>query len=150
MEKQWPIKIQLVNPQAPFLLKDSLTIAADCTLAANPELSSRFGKDETVVIACPMLEDSERVASQIDRIIGESKAKKVEVYTMEVPCCHPIHMMVERSMGERRKRGLEVKNYIVRVMTRKVEPWTPGKVDRSMIEMERRVHAMHHGGEHHR
>ncbi|MFQ6130179.1 MAG: hypothetical protein ACE5OT_05185 [Candidatus Hadarchaeaceae archaeon] len=149
-EKQWPIKIQLVNPRAPFMLKDSLIIAADCTLAANPKLSSRFGKDETVVIACPMLEDSDGVASKIDQIIGESKAKKIEVYTMEVPCCHPIHMMVDRSMREKRKKGLEVKNYIVRVMTRKAEPWTPGKVDMSMIEMERKVHAMHHGEEHHR
>ena len=149
LEKQWPIKIQLVSPEASFMQRDSLIIAADCTLAANPELSNRFGRDETIVIACPMLEDSSRVESKIHQIIGKTRAKKIEVYTMEVPCCHPIHMIVNRSVMEGRKKDLEVKNYIVRVMTRKAEPWTPGKIDISMIEMERRVHGMHHGGEHH-
>lgn len=143
-EIQWPVKILLVHPQAPFMQQDSLTIAADCTLLANPELSKQFNKGETMIIGCPLLEDPDRLAEKIGLIAGETKAKKIEVYTMEVPCCHAIHMMVNRSLDKKRRHDVEVKNFIVRVMTGKAEPYVFGKVDRSMLEMETRAHGRHH------
>ncbi|MBS7281621.1 MAG: hypothetical protein KIH09_17555 [Candidatus Freyarchaeota archaeon] len=144
VEKQWPVKILLVHPQAPFMQKGSLVIASDCTLLVNPELSNRFKNGETVVVGCPLLEDPDRLAEKIDLIVEETKAKKIEVYTMEVPCCHAIHMMVGRSVEKKQKQGVKVENYIVRVMTGKVEPYTFGRVDRSMVEMEMRAHGGHH------
>jgi hypothetical protein len=143
-EKQWPVKILLVHPQAPFMQRDSLVIASDCTLLANSELSSRFKNGDTVVTGCPLLEDPDRLAEKIDLIAEETKAKKIEVYTMEVPCCHAIHMMVSRSMDKKQKRDVKVENFIVRVMTGKAEPYVFGKVDRSMMEMEMRAHGEHH------
>lgn len=143
-KRQWPVKILLVHPQAPFMQRDSLTIASDCALLVNPELSSRFKSGDTVVTGCPLLEDPDRLAEKIDLIAEETKAKKIEVYTMEVPCCHAIHMMVGRSMEKKRKQGVKVENYIVRVMTGKAEPYALGRVDRSMVEMEKRAHGMHH------
>ncbi len=144
VEKQWPIKISLVHPQASFMQKDSLTIASDCALLANPELSARYKKGETVVVGCPLLEDPDRLAEKIDLIAEETGAKKIEVYTMEVPCCHAIHMMVNRSMDKKQEKGIKVNNFIVRVMTGKAEPYAFGKVDRSMMEMEMRAHGKHH------
>lgn len=143
-EKQWPVKILLVHPQAPFMQKASLVIAADCALLTNPDLSRRFKDGETVVIGCPLLEDPDRLAKKIDLIIEETEAKNVEVYTMEVPCCHAIHMMVDQSMRKKRKEGAKVENYIVRVMSGKVEPYVLGKIDESMVEMERKAHGGHH------
>ena len=63
---------------------------------------------------------------------------------MEVPCCHAIQMMVNRSMGKKQEKGIKVNNFIVRVMTGKAEPYAFGKVDRSMMEMEMRAHGKHH------
>lgn len=143
MEKQWPVKILLVHPQAPFMQKDSLIIASDCTLITNPQLSSRFKKGETIVIGCPLLEDPDRLAEKLDLIAEETKAKKIEVYTMEVPCCHAIHMMVDRSLSKKKKRGIKVEKHIVRVMTGDAEPYVPGRLDRSMLEMEMRAHGGH-------
>jgi len=143
-EKQWPVKILLVHPQAHFMQKSSLVIAADCALLTNPDLSRRFMNGETVVIGCPLLEDPDRLAKKMDLIIEETEAKNVEVYTMEVPCCHAIHMMVDQSMRKKLKQDVKVENYIVRVMTGKVEPYALGKIDESMIEMERRAHGEHH------
>lgn len=139
-ERQWPVKILLVHPQAPFMQQELLTIAADCTLLTNPELSKRFGQGGTVVIGCPLLEDPDRLAEKIGLIAGETQAKRIEVYTMEVPCCHAIHMMVQRALDGKGRRDIKVKNYIVRVMTGKAEPYTFGRVDRSMLEMERIAH----------
>ncbi len=143
-EKQWPVKILLVHPQAPFMQKASLVIAADCALLTNPDLPMRFKNGETVVIGCPLLEDPDRLAKKIDLIIEETKAKNIDVYTMEVPCCHAIHMMVNQSMQKKQKQGTKVENHIVRVLTGKVEPYALGKIDESMIEMERRAHGEHH------
>ncbi|MEW5995620.1 MAG: hypothetical protein AB1744_14655, partial [Candidatus Zixiibacteriota bacterium] len=116
-----------------------------CTLASNTELSRRFNSGETVVIGCPLLEDPDRLAEKLDLILGETGAKKIEIYTMEVPCCHAIHMMVNRSL-KKTDRNLKVENYIVRVTTGKAEPYVFGNVDRSMIEMEMKAHGGHRCG----
>lgn len=119
--------------------RESLIVAADCTLIANPELPQRYHKGETVVIGCPLLENPDRLAEKIDLIMGESRVKHIEVYTMEVPCCYAIHMMVDRSV-KKRKKEIDIKNFIVRAMTGEIEPYTFGRLDMSMIEMERKVH----------
>ena len=54
---QWPVKILLVHPKAPFLQKEKLIIAADCSVLSNKGLGEKFGKGETVIIGCPLLED---------------------------------------------------------------------------------------------
>lgn len=95
------------------------------------------------MVGCPLLKDPDRLAEKLDLIAEETKAKRIEVYTMEVPCCHAIHMMIDRSVSKRRQ-DIKVENYIVRVMTGKAEPYAPGRLDRSMLEMEMRVHGGHH------
>jgi hypothetical protein len=142
MEKQWPVKILLVHPQAPFMQHSKLIIASDCAVLTNPELAERFKRGETVLIGCPLLEDPDRLAQKFDLIAQETGAKEIEVYTMEVPCCHAFHMMVRHSL-ERAKKSIETKNYIVRVLTGKPEPYEFGRIDRSMIEMEHRAHGGH-------
>ena len=137
---QWPVKILLVHPQAPFLRRDRLTIAADCSVLANSDLSDKFRKGETVIIGCPLLEDPDRLMKKLMLIIKETTASEIEVYTMEVPCCHAIHMMTSRALKEAGKEDINVKHYIVRVMTGRVEPYKHGVIDESMIEAERRAH----------
>jgi len=46
------------------MYKDSLIIAADCTLLTNPDLSARFKRGETVVVGCPLLEDPDRLTEK--------------------------------------------------------------------------------------
>jgi len=138
MGRQWPVKILLVSPKAPFMQKDSLTIAADCTLLLNPEIYEKFGKGETVVIGCPLLENPDSLSEKISTILKSSKIKRVSVYTIEVPCCHAIHLMVNRSIKGR--SDVQVEGYIVRVATGKAEPYKPGRIDESMLEMERLAH----------
>ncbi len=58
---QWPVKILLVHPQASFLQKEKLTIAADCAVLTNKEFGEKFRKGETVIIGCPLLEDPSRI-----------------------------------------------------------------------------------------
>lgn len=140
---QWPVKILLVHPKALFLTHNKITIAADCAVLLNESLSGRFRNGDSVIIGCPLLEDPYRLASKIALIMKESTAKEVEVYTMEVPCCHAIHMMVSKAIGESGK-PINSKHYIVRVVSRKAEPYRPGVIDESMIIAEREAHEHNH------
>ena len=130
---QWPVKILLVHPKAPFMQDEKLTIAADCAILVHKELAERFGK-EPIIIGCPMLEDPKRVFEKLKMILEEGSAKSIDVYTMEVPCCHAIHMMVDRAA----KDGMEIRKFIVRV-SGEVEPYS-GVVDDKMMEAEMKAH----------
>lgn len=139
MSFQWPVKILLVHPQAPFLMRERLIIAADCATLLSEDIGGRFKEGTPVLIGCPLLEDPRRMLNKIALIIKETGAKEVEVYTMEVPCCHAIHMMVSKAIKEVGK-DVNSKHYIVRVYSRKVEPYKPGVIDESMVRAEREAH----------
>jgi hypothetical protein len=70
--------------------------------------------------------------------MAETEAKEIEIFTMEVPCCHAIHLMVEKAKEEKGRNDVEIKKHIVRV-SGEVEPYR-GDVDESMIEAERKAH----------
>ena len=143
MAFQWPVKILLVHPQAPFLTRDRIIIAADCAVLLNESLGERFRSGDSVIIGCPLLEDPYRLESKIALVIKETTANDVEVYTMEVPCCHAIHMMVSKAIKES-KKNISSGHYIVRVSSRKAEPYRPGVIDESMIKAEREAHGHTH------
>jgi hypothetical protein len=86
--------------------------------------------------------------SKLALMIKETSANKINVYTMEVPCCHAIHMMVEKAINEAGKDNINKNNYIVRVSSGEIEPYNPGVIDDSMIDKERKVHGHGHGNGH--
>ena len=130
--RQWPVKILLVHPKAEFMKSERIVIASDCSVLVDKEIADRFG-ETPVLIGCPMLEDPKRTYEKIKLLIEEGEFSEVEVYTMEVPCCQALHMMVEREKGSK-----NVGRYIVRV-TGEVEEYR-GVVDERMIEAEKRAH----------
>jgi len=141
---QWPVKILLVHPQASFLQKEKLTIAADCAVLTNKEFGEKFRKGETVIIGCPLLEDPDRIMNKLSLVIKETTANNIEVYTMEVPCCHAIHMMAMRAVKEKGKENISMRHHIVRVASGEIEQYKPGVIDESMIEAERKAHGHIH------
>ncbi|NOY10712.1 MAG: hypothetical protein GXO67_01215 [Archaeoglobi archaeon] len=130
--RQWPVKLLLVHPKAEFLKGDRIIIASDCSLLIDKEITEKFG-ETPVLIGCPMLEDPRRTYEKIKLLMETGEFGEVEVYTMEVPCCQALHMMVEREKGDK-----DVRRFIVRV-TGEVEEYR-GVVDERMIEAERRAH----------
>lgn len=138
--RQWPLKILLVHPKAPFMQDRKITIAADCALVIEKKIVERYGR-EAVIIGCPLLEDPRRVFEKIRLIANESGAEEIDIFTMEVPCCHALHLMFDRANQEREEAGkekLRLNKKIVRV-TGEVEDHS-GKVDKSMFEAEVRAH----------
>jgi hypothetical protein len=140
LSTEWPVKILLVHPQASFLHRKKVTVAADCSVLVNEGLSKRFRDGETVIIGCPLLEDPDRIMGKLALVLKETTAAEVEVYTMEVPYCHALHMMTRRAIKEAGKENIEAKYSIVRIVSGDVEPYRTGVIDKAMVEAERRAH----------
>lgn len=85
--RQWPVKIRLVNPTAPYFESADLLIAADCAPFAYASLHPDFLKGKALVIGCPKFDDIEMYLEKLSAIISQNDIKSVTVLHMEVPCC---------------------------------------------------------------
>ncbi len=84
---QWPIQLQLLNPEAPFLLGSDLILVADCTAVAYANLHSRFIKGHTIAMACPKLDDMQAHVQKLVDILRSAHLNSLTILHMEVPCC---------------------------------------------------------------
>lgn len=83
----WPVKLQLLGPDAPFLKGADLILLADCAAAAYPDLHTRVLRNNAVAMGCPKLDDLEAHIERLSWIIKGAVPKSLTVVHMEVPCC---------------------------------------------------------------
>jgi ferredoxin len=85
--RQWPVKLQLLGPAAPFLKGAHLTLLADCVAAAHPDLHRRLIQGHVIATGCPKLDDLKAHIQRLAQIVGGAKPASLTVAHMEVPCC---------------------------------------------------------------
>lgn len=83
----FPIKLQLLSPQAPFLQEADLVLLADCAAVAYPNLHRDILRDKAVAIGCPKLDDLEAHIERLAAILQGARPRTLTVVHMEVPCC---------------------------------------------------------------
>lgn len=86
--RQWPIKLHLVPPFAPFLQGADLLIAADCSAFAHAEFHRELLEGKQVVIGCPKLDDIGFYQEKLSEMFRQNDLKSITVVHMEVPCCY--------------------------------------------------------------
>ncbi len=101
----WPVKLQLLNPQAPFLKGADLVLLADCAACAVPDLHQRFLAGKTVAMACPKLDDAEAHAAKLAELLAGARPRSIKVVHMEVPCCRGLEWIVDQAL---KRTGLEI------------------------------------------
>ncbi len=95
----WPVQLQLLNPQASVFDGADLLVAADCVPFAFAGFHERFLKNRVPIVFCPKL----------DRVIDQYVAKLAEIFRlhpirsiaivrMEVPCCGGVKVVVQRAL----------------------------------------------------
>jgi Pyruvate/2-oxoacid:ferredoxin oxidoreductase delta subunit len=84
---QWPVKLYLVSPNAPYFQNAELLVAADCAPFAYAAFHPDFLRGKAVVIGCPKFDDVELYRDKLTAILRENDVRKVTVLHMEVPCC---------------------------------------------------------------
>lgn len=85
--RQWPVKLNLVNPSAPYFKDADLVLAADCTAFAYASFHPDFMKGRPVTIGCPKFDDIDRYVEKLRAVIEEGGVRSITVIHMEVPCC---------------------------------------------------------------
>jgi ferredoxin len=85
--EHWPIKLQLLGPQVPFLRNSDLILIADCAAVACPGLHEKFLKGHAIAIGCPKFDDIEAHIDRLAQILSGAHPKSLTVVHMEVPCC---------------------------------------------------------------
>ncbi len=102
--RQWPVKLYLVSPNAPYFQNAELLVAADCAPVAYAAFHPDFLKGKAVVIGCPKFDDVELYAEKLAAILGANDIRKVQVLHMEVPCCFGLSRVVQQAVAASGKR----------------------------------------------
>lgn len=96
---QWPVKLYLVNPHAPYFDGAELLIAADCAPLAYAAFHPDFLRGKAVVIGCPKFDDLELYRDKLTAILRENNVRKVTVLHMEVPCCFGLVQVAKEAVA---------------------------------------------------
>ncbi len=96
--KNWPVKLKLVTPNAPFLQESNLLIAADCAPVVSSAFQRDFLDDKVVVIGCPKFDDLNEYLAKLTAIFKNADIKSVTILRMEVPCCSGLTGLVRKAL----------------------------------------------------
>jgi len=110
--RQWPIKIELVNPDAPYFKNKELVIVSDCSPLAFGDFHRKVLKGRPIVSLCPMLGLDDKALSKLKTIIKNNPIENIELVLMEVPCCKKISFILDPLLSEI-ERKISVKQTII-------------------------------------
>lgn len=99
----WPVQINLVPPNAPFLKGADLLIVADCVPVAFPSFHSEFLEGKVVMMGCPKFDDVQSYIDKFQQIFERADIQRITVAVMEVPCCSGLPMIVKKAMATAEK-----------------------------------------------
>jgi hypothetical protein len=119
--RQWPVKLYLVNPSAPYFQDADLLIAADCAPFAYASLHPDFLRGKALVIGCPKFDDLELYAEKLTAIVTQNNIRSITVLHMEVPCCFGL-MQVARQAVEASGKSIPVEAKVVTLRGEVQEP----------------------------
>jgi NAD-dependent dihydropyrimidine dehydrogenase PreA subunit len=117
--RQWPVQLNLVNANAPFLRGKELLVAADCVPVAMANFHADYLRGRSVVIGCPKFDDARAYLAKFEQILAVNDIEKVILLHMEVPCCFGLKALVERAI-HKTDRDIELAEVVVSVQGKEI------------------------------
>jgi ferredoxin len=113
--QNWPIQLQLLNPNAPYLKNADLLLTADCAPFAYANFHQRFLKDKVLIIFCPKLDQTiEQYIDKLAALFEKQDINSITIVHMEVPCCSGIEVIVKRAL-EKANKNIIIKDYTISI-----------------------------------
>ncbi len=113
--RQWPVQLQLINPEAQYLDNAEILLAADCTPFAFANFHQRFIKGKIAITMCPKLDTSiDQYLEKLTMILEKHEIKSLTVVKMEVPCCSGIVKLAEAAIRNSGK-NIIMKEYTISI-----------------------------------
>lgn len=113
VKPQWPVKLDLVPPKAPFFENAHLLLAADCAPIALRNFHDMMA-GKRVIIGCPKFNDARAYAAKLTEILRLNNIAAITVVHMEVPCCTGLKWAVNKAI-EGSGKQVPVTEYEVKV-----------------------------------
>jgi Pyruvate/2-oxoacid:ferredoxin oxidoreductase delta subunit len=104
-KSQWPIKIDLVLPKAPFFENANILFVADCVPVVFKDFQN-IAKGKQVIIGCPKFNDAKAYAVKMSEILKLNNIATIAVVRMEVPCCAGLKWVVKKALEDCGKKVL--------------------------------------------
>ncbi len=83
---QWPLKLRLISPVAPYFHKAHLMLAADCAAFSYSNFHCAILKNRVLIIGCPEL-DGNKFAERLLEVLRCNDIQSISVARMDAPCC---------------------------------------------------------------
>lgn len=97
--RQWPVQLQLINPNAAYFDNAHLLIAADCVPFAYANFHERFVKGKIVITFCPKLDQTiPQYVEKLAVIFTNHDINSITIARMEVPCCGGTEVVVQKAL----------------------------------------------------
>jgi len=111
--RQWPTKLTLVNPTAPYFNNKELIVASDCSPFIYGDFHRKILKGKPIVTICPMLSLGEGELEKLEEILKVNPIEKVNFILVEVPCCQKIKIFIDPILASI-DREISVEETIIR------------------------------------
>ena len=112
---QWPVQLQLVNPQASFFEGKEVVLMSPCSPVASADLHWRFIRGRALVLACPKLDNTTGYVRKLSEIIDCWQPPVLIVLRMEVPCCAGLTRFASEAVAASRYPATSLREVIVGV-----------------------------------
>lgn len=83
----WPLQLMLMPRRADYLQNADLLLAAQCSGFALPHIHEDWLEGRVPIIACPKLENREKMVERLSGILEDNDIRSITVLRMSVPCC---------------------------------------------------------------
>lgn len=111
----WPVQLQLMNPNAPYLENADIVIAADCTAFAYANFHQKFLKNKVLIMFCPKLDKTiEDYVNKLEEIFKNKTINSITIVHMEVPCCSGVEIVVKKAL-EKANKNIIIKDYTISI-----------------------------------
>lgn len=95
----WPIQLELLPSRASWLENSNLLLAAHCSAFALPDFHAKWIKDHIPIIACPKLENREKLTEKLAAIIKHNNPSSLTILRMSVPCCSGLEKITSNAIA---------------------------------------------------
>lgn len=113
--RNWPVQLQLLNPNAPYFKNADILISADCAPFAYANFHQEFLKDKVLIILCPKLDKTIDIyVDKLTEIFQKQDINSISIVHMEVPCCSGIEVIVRRAL-EKAQKDIPLKDYTISI-----------------------------------
>ena len=126
--RNWPVKLRLVPPTAPFLRNADLLVTADCCPIACLDFHRNYLDGRVLVAGCPKFDDKEGQLQRLTEIFRDSALKSITLLIMDVPCCSAFVGIVREAQ---RAAGCAVATRVVTLSRQGTELAVPSTIGAS-------------------